>query len=89
MTLPAYVVGGIAILSGGSTAAAWMLWEIEREVKNTERLRRQIDDLFQREKREEDEQEQGGAALELERQRRPRPQIETPTQLSNKAAAGK
>jgi hypothetical protein len=66
-----------------------MLWEIEREVKNTERLRRQIDDLFQREKREEDEQEQGGAALELERQRRPRPQIETPTQLSNKAAAGK
>ena len=89
MTLPAYVIAGIAMLTGGSAAAACLLWEIKRGVKKTEKLRRQITDLFQLEKREGEEQRQGEAELEFGKQRPCHRQIETPTQLSNKAAVGK
>jgi len=75
MTLPTIVLAGIVLLTAGSTAAVCLLWGIKQEVRKREAFCRQIIDLIPRDKREE---------RPLRRQ-----QIKTPTQLSNKAAAGK
>lgn len=67
----------LAALIGGSAAAAYLLWIIEREAKQTEAFRRQVIDRIQREMREEDEQRRiEGAKADLRYQLLYRQQIE-------------
>ncbi len=89
MTLPTYFVAGIAMLSGGSTAAACLLWQIKQGGKATETLCRQILNLIQRQESQEEEQRQReNAKPEPETQQRHCQRSKPPSHLSKRAAAG-